>query len=150
MKALIALVTLIALSAVIAAIVIGSRSFEGIVTEKPYEKGLSWDRTKDEKKSLGWDVEVPEKRFTVGKNTLMFSILDKKGKPLEGASVSVTVSRPSTTAYDRTYRGERLELDDGSYNAVVDFPLYGYWDLKIRVVKDQVDLIYTKNIFAEK
>lgn len=148
MKALIALVTLIALSAVIAAIVIGSRSFEGIVTEKPYEKGLSWDRTKDEKKSLGWDVEIPEKRFTVGKNTLIFSILDKKGEPLEGASISVTVSRPSTTAYDRTYKGERL--DDGSSRAVVDFPLYGYWDLKIQVVKDQVNVIYTKNIFAEK
>jgi nitrogen fixation protein FixH len=148
MKALIALVTLIALSAVIAAIVIGSRSFEGIVTEKPYEKGLSWDRTKDEKKSLGWDVEIPEKRFTVGKNTLIFSILDKKGRPLEGASISVTVSRPSTTAYDRTFKGERL--DNGSYRAVVDFPLYGYWDLKIQVVKDQVNVIYTKNIFAEK
>ena len=148
MKALIALVTLIALSAVIAVIVIGSRSFEGIVTEKPYEKGLSWDRIKDEKKSLGWDVEIQEKRFTVGKNTLMFSILDKKGKPLEGASVSVTVSRPSTTAYDRTYRCERL--DDGSCHAVVDFPLYGYWDLKIQVVKDKINLIYTKNIFAEK
>ncbi len=148
MKSLIAVVTLIALSAVITAIVVGSRSFEGIVTEKPYEKGLTWDRTQDEKRSLGWDVEVREKGFTVGKNALTLAILDKRGKPLEGASVSVTVSRPSTTAYDRAYRSERI--GDGSYRAVVDLPLYGYWDLKIRVVKEQDDVTYTKNIFAEK
>ncbi len=148
MKSLIAVITVIALSAVITAIVVGSRSFEGIVTEKPYEKGLSWDRTQAVKKSLGWDVGVRENGFTVGKNALTLAILDKRGRPLEGASVSVTVSRPSTTAYDRTYKSERL--GDGSHRVIVDLPLYGYWDLKIRVVKEHDDVTYTKNIFAEK
>jgi len=148
MKTLLTLVTLIALSAVIAAIVVGSRSFEGIVTERPYEKGLSWDKAEDERRSLNWDVSIREKTFAVGRNTLTVLVRDKRGMPLEPASLSVTVSRPSTTSHDKTYKGERL--DDGSYRAVVDLPLYGHWDLRINVLKDQNTITYTRSIFAEK
>lgn len=147
MKILIFAVIIIGLSAVIGAVVVGSRSFEGIVTEHPYEHGLSWDRAEHGKRSLGWEVGVRENEFSIGKKTLNLVILDKTGKPLEGASVSVMVSRPSTTAYDRTYKCERGE--DGSYSAIVDLPLYGHWDLKVRVVKGQDDLTYTMNIFAK-
>jgi nitrogen fixation protein FixH len=148
MKALIVLVTIIGLAAVIGAVVVGSRSFEGIVTEHPYEHGLSWDKAQQAKRVLGWEVGIREKEFSVGKKTLTLTVLDKTGKPLEEASVSVTVSRPSTAAYDRTYMCERME--EGFCRAVVDLPLYGHWDLKIRVVKGQDDMAYEKEIFAER
>jgi nitrogen fixation protein FixH len=148
MKTLLILVTLIGLSAVIAAIVVGNRSFEGIVTEHPYEKGLQWEKVQDEKTSLGWEVQIPAGRCSVGKNTLTLALLDKGGRPLEGALVSITISRPSTTAYDKTYRSKAL--GNGSYRAEVALPLYGLWDLEVRVVKGREDVTLTKHIFAER
>ena len=148
MKTVLILVTLIGLSAVIAAIVVGNRSFEGIVTEHPYEKGLLWEKAEDEKTSLGWKIELPAGRYSVGKNTLTLALRDRGGKPLDGALVSITVSRPSTAAYDKTYRSQAL--GDGSYRARVELPFYGLWDLEIRVVKGREDITFKNNIYAGK
>ncbi|RJQ15309.1 MAG: hypothetical protein C4560_10705 [Nitrospiraceae bacterium] len=53
MKTLIVIVTIIALSAVVGAIVVGVRVFDGVVVENPYETGLEWDRIQNEKADSG-------------------------------------------------------------------------------------------------
>lgn len=147
MKIFIIAIVIIGLLSVAGAIIVGNSMFEGTVNEKPYETGLSWDRTQREKDASRLIISVETDRFNEGDNMLGLYIRDKRGKQLKEASVSVTVSRPSTTAYDKTYDCKRL--DDGSWRAAVAFPLYGYWDLKIRITRGASDLIFTGRVFAE-
>lgn len=148
MKILIIIVTVIGILAVVAAIIIGTRTFEGIVVEKPYERGLAWDEEQRENRELGWNIDLKNSRFTTGENELSFSVLDRSGDPLTDASVAVTVSRPSTSAYDRTYRD--IELQGTAFRSRIDLPLYGNWDLKILVTRGENHGLLRKNIFAEK
>lgn len=127
-------------------IVIGTKTFDGIVTEKPYETGLLWDEMQREKAELRVDIKNTE--FKTGNNEIIFSISDKDGKPLPDSSVRITVSRPATTAHDRGY--EAFRQPDGAYHAAVNLALYGYWDLEINIVRDGKSVIFENRIFAEE
>ncbi len=127
MRTLITLVCIIGLAATIGTIVVGMDSFEGIVVEKPYEAGLAWDRTMQNKAKLGWTVILQNPQFKTGQNELSLLIIDKNRAPLTDAVVHVTVSRPSTRQYDKTYSMARHS--DNSYHASIDLPLKGSWDI---------------------
>jgi len=127
MRTLIILVSLIAVAATVGTIVVGLDSFEGIVVEKPYEAGLAWDQTQHNKAKLGWTVTPKNPLFKTGTNELSLVIADKHRTPLTDAVVFVTVSRPSTRAYDRKY--PMVRQPDNSYRASIDLPLRGNWDL---------------------
>lgn len=148
MKTLIVIVSIIALSAVGGSIIVGVKSFDGIVTEHPYEKGLAWDEIRNKEKELGWSVDIGKGKFATGDNDVILSVFDKDGKPLPGASVSITISRPSTPAYDMNYDAERIQ--DGSYRAAVDFPLHGNWDMAIHVDQKENSVIFVNRVFVEK
>jgi len=148
MKTLIVVIVLIGLSSVAASIIVGSRVFDGTVTQTPYETGLLWDQMQKEREASGLSITITNAEFTEGTNTLLMKVLDQGGKPLRRASISVTVSRPSTASYDKTYNCAKL--DDGSWRAVLAFPLYGYWDLKVRIVRGQSDILFAKQVFAKK
>jgi len=53
MKILIGIVSCGA-GSVVTTVIVGSRSFEGIVVDKPYERGLSWDREQKERIESAW------------------------------------------------------------------------------------------------
>jgi len=148
MKTLIIIVSVIAFSAVIATIIIGNETFDGIVVEKPYEQGLIWDKIQDRKIESGWKAVINNRTIKTGNAEISISVFDKSGKPLSDSSVSLVVSRPATTAYDRNY--ETVRQSDNSYAAKVFFPLFGYWDLKIKVAKKGESIIFEKRIFAEE
>lgn len=146
MRILIIIVVIIGFGAVIGSIVVGQRVFEGKVVDKPYERGLEWDRVQREKAELGWRVDIKNK-FKAGNNEIMFSVLDKKGNQLKDIQVSLTISRPATTAYDREFGVLQV---DGVYKSVVNFPLHGNWDLKININENGRNIILEKRIFAEQ
>lgn len=148
MKKIIVFVTVAALAAVIGAIVVGSRSFEGIVTDRPYETGIAWDRTRHDKIESGWNVVIENQDFQVGDVALTLGVTDRKGSPLTAASVVVVISRPHTTANDRTYRTR--ETGPGIFSATVTFPAYGYWDIKMTVSADGKDVSFDKRIYVKK
>jgi nitrogen fixation protein FixH len=148
MKTLIIAVTLIVLAAVVGVIVIGTKSFEGIVVERPYETGLLWDSAQKEKASLGWEFHLMTKRFVTGENIVRLKISDKEGKSISDAEVSITVSRPSTNAYDKVYAVPGQP--GGMYQTVVQLPLFGYWDMNTRVKSRGKTVVFPKTIFAEK
>ena len=148
MKTLIIIISVIALSAVIATIIIGNETFDGIVVEKPYEQGLLWDKIQDRKVESGWRAVINNRKIETGNDEISISVFDKSGKPLSDATVSLVVSRPSTTAYDRNY--ETARQSDNSYTAKIFFPLFGYWDLKIKVAKKGESVIFEERIFEEE
>ncbi|MGC2061932.1 MAG: FixH family protein [Thermodesulfovibrionales bacterium] len=148
MKKLIVFVTLAALAAVIGAIVVGNRSFEGIVTDRPYETGIAWDKTRHDKIESGWNIAITNQDFQVGDTELLLRVTDRKGGPLTAATVAVVISRPHTNAYDRTY-GTR-ETSPGLFSTSVNFPAYGYWDIKMAVSDRGKSVSFDKRIFVQK
>jgi nitrogen fixation protein FixH len=145
---IIVLTCILALAATIGAIVVGSRSFEGIVVDNPYETGLAWDRERRNQEELGWSVALQDATYKTGKNDLIIMVRDKKALPLSDAIVSVAVSRPSTRAFDRTYRA--VVQHNGRYLTEIDLPFYGIWDLIINVSRKNERTSFNKIISANQ
>lgn len=139
---------LLALGATIGTIVVGSRSFEGIVVDKPYEAGLAWDQERRNQESLGWSVGLQETTFKTGKNDLVVIVRDKNGAPFSDALVSVAVSRPSTRSFDRTYRA--VAQPNGQYRTEIDLPLYGNWGVLVDVSRKKEHTSFNKMISADQ
>ncbi|MBI5076463.1 MAG: FixH family protein [Nitrospirae bacterium] len=147
MKFLIIIVSIIGIGAVIGAVVVGTRTFDGTVVDKPYERGLSYDAVHHEKEASGWQVEILNKDLATGKNNILISVLDRNGRPATDAEVSVIVSRPSTPSYDKTYKAE---AEKGQFRITAELPLYGYWDAKILVSDKARTVTFEKTLFAER
>jgi nitrogen fixation protein FixH len=126
----------------------GSKSFEGIVVDKPYERGLSWDREQKERAESGLNVSIKNNTLTVGKNALVIQVTDHEQKPARDVELTLTVSRPSTNAYDRTYRPASSK--EGLYNVPVELPLYGRWDLQITIMRNRQTLFFQREIFVSQ
>ncbi|MBI5634934.1 MAG: FixH family protein [Nitrospirae bacterium] len=148
MKLLLVLVTIIGLSAVIGAIVVGTRTFDGTIVDKPYERGLAYDAVHHEKEASGWHVEIMNKELTVGTNDILLSVTDRNGKPLADAGISLSISRPSSKAFDKTYSAVKTEK--GQFIAKADLPLYGYWAAVIKVTDGGKSIAFEKTLYAEK
>ncbi|HMK55692.1 MAG TPA: FixH family protein [Dissulfurispiraceae bacterium] len=147
MRYFIVVIVLVGLAAVAGSIIVGNQYFDGLVIEKPYEMGLAWDQRRHENEAAGWKVDVANKEFVVGKNEIILSVRDGAGDMLKDADVSIAISRPSTKQYDNTFKAA---WSAGFYKASVVCPLYGYWDLKVVILKDSRQHSYEQRIFADK
>jgi nitrogen fixation protein FixH len=148
MRIFIILISIIAIGITITTIVIGVKTFDGTVVERPYETGLAWDATHRNKERLGWKILLKNAPFRRGKNDLLVTILDRDSRPVADAFVNVTVSRPSTGSFDSTYPARR-ELD-GRYRVSIDLPKFGYWDIRVKVSRNKDQCDFTNRIYAEK
>ncbi len=148
MKTIIIFIAILVVVATIATIMIGTQTFEGIVVEKPYEAGLAWDAVIQNRKKLGWTITLGKADYRVGNNELVLNVRDRNGLPLPHADMSITISRPSTRAYDRTYPA--VQQARGSYHVLVDLPLQGAWDMKTTVIAQNERSDFLDQIFAEK
>ncbi len=147
MKKLIIVIFISVLVLTTATIIVGSRSFDGLVVDKPYETGLAWDETRRQKALLGLTVASVGGPYQVGRNRAVFA-LRNNDRIARDAVVSLRVTRPSTSALDRTYRCERRQ--DGKYQADIDLPQYGSWDLIVRVDHRGLQADHILRIFAER
>jgi nitrogen fixation protein FixH len=145
---IIVLLSVLVLAVTIGTIMVGSRQFDGVVTERPYETGLAWDEVRKEQQRLGWQITFQESTLRKGSNDLSLTILQRNGKPLESATVLLSISRPASRDYDRTY--EVRQLGDGRFAASIELPSFGYWDLRfdIRQGKEHVEL--RERIYAQE
>jgi nitrogen fixation protein FixH len=142
------IISILTLAATIGTIVVGTSSFEGIVVEKPYETGLAWDETRRQKAELGWSVAALGAPFRKGRNELLIEAIDKTGVRLSEAVVRVTISRPATRKYDRTY--QTVQETDGRYHADVELPLHGNWDVFVDVSRNNDRAVFSQTISAEQ
>ena len=148
MRTVIVIISIVAIALTIATIVVGIKSFDGVVVENPYETGLAWDETHQNKAALGWNVTLQNNHYITGMNELSLEALDRNGRRLENAMVSVTTSRPSTRAYDKTY--PTVKTPDGKFLASIALPLFGSWDLRIEVSRDKDRCSFNNRIYAEQ
>lgn len=148
MKLLLIIVSMIGLSAVIGALVVGTRTFDGTVVDKPYERGLAYDAVHHSKEASGWSAEILNKDLTTGKNDILLAVIDKNGRVVADVEVTVVVSRPSSASYDKTYKAAATER--GLFRITADLPLYGYWDAKVQVSDRSRTVTFEKILFAEQ
>jgi nitrogen fixation protein FixH len=148
MKSIIIFSVIAALMAVFGAVFIGIQSFDGTVTDSPYEDGLVWDELQKKRAVLGWQVAIKEDSLFVGKNEAFFFLTDKDGNPLSGSSITLMISRPSTSIYDMRF--ESVKVEEGVFKAAAEFPLYGYWDIHINVTKGPDSILFKERVFIEK
>jgi nitrogen fixation protein FixH len=148
MRTLIIMIGILVVAATAATIFIGTRNFEGLVVDKPYEAGIDWDRIQERKAKLGWSATVNRTSYPLGKSDLIVYLAGRNGSPMSGAVISIAVSRPSTNRYDRTYPA--LQQTDGSYLASIDLPLPGRWDVIIHVASGQERADFKTSLAAER
>ena len=145
---MIILLSALVLAVTIGTIVMGGRQFDGVVTERPYETGLAWDEVRKEQQRLGWTVTVLKQNIKKGGNDLSLTALGRDGKPLENATVLVTISRPASRQYDRTY--EAKQLPEGRYIASIELPQFGYWDLRADIWQGTDRMEHRERIYAQE
>lgn len=108
-------------------ITLAYRTFSGEAAKNPYEAGLLYNRTLDQRRreaALGWSATIEEDAGDV----VLVRVTDRAGKPLEGLTVSGALERPATTRGTRAVRFAAVA--PGVYRADAA-PLDGAWDLHV-------------------
>lgn len=113
------------------------RTFSGEVASNPYEAGLTFNRTlaqRQKEAALGWSASV---ETTAGK-TIVVTVVDRTGKPLDGLSLTGVLERPATEAGRQALNFR--SLGGGRYEAMAQ--LDGAWDLRAtaRNAKDMFEI----------
>lgn len=109
-------------------------SFTGLETEGHYEKGLEYNRVlaaERRQDALGWSVYTDFRPNGGNSGRLVVSARDRRGTPLRGAAVTARLIRPTQSGYDREITLAPAGV--GSYEAEVDLPLKGQWDIQTRI-----------------
>lgn len=127
MKALIIAIVVIGLAVVIGTIFIGSKTFDGTVVDKPYETAIKYDKI--QKISKDYSVVIENQILGMGRNTLVFSIKSETKDTAKITGVVVTITKPTTTRFDWNY--EAKLQPDGRYNAQIDLPDRGQWEIRV-------------------
>lgn len=127
MKALIVAIVVIGLAVVIGTIFIGSKTFDGTVVDKPYDKGIKYDKT--QKALKDYKVVVENEILGMGKNTIVFSIKSDTKDISKISDAVVTITKPTTTKFDWNY--EAIRQPDGKYQALIELPDRGQWEIRV-------------------
>ena len=73
----------------------------------------------------------------VGDVQLLFTVTDKDGNPLEGATVNVAAEHPSMAGMGMS--GQATDQGGGKYSIKANFTDPGDWVLTVTVTKDSLD-----------
>lgn len=125
----------VVLSANGALIYFATSSFTGLQTEGHYQKGLEYNRVLEAaraQEALGWLVSVSFD--PAGGGQLQVRATDRTGAPLSGAAVTARLLRPTQAGHDTI-----LTLEpggDGIYQADLNLPLAGQWEVRTRIGHD--------------
>lgn len=117
-------------------------SWTGLETEQPYSKGLAYNRvleTEKQQAALGWRVVLEFAPDDSGEGapqagTVILKAADGDGLPLDGARAEIRFIRPTHEGYDRDLILE--SRGGGLYQAHVELPLGGVWDIRASLRAD--------------
>lgn len=107
-------------------------SWTGVDRANAYKAGLAFNETIEaarQQEALGWDVDMSVTQPADGRATVLVSMTDDDGTPMNRADVRARFFRP-------THGGADFEtalgwIGDGRYEAQVELPLRGQWDVHV-------------------
>ncbi len=117
----------------------------GTVTDKAYEKGLSYDavlEASEAQKASGVTLDVSFKN-----SVMSLRLLDGQGQPRDGASVQALMIRPVPKGHD--YKVTLTPAGEGVYSADIRAPLPGAWTAKIEATWDNQTYRTTYRLVTE-
>ncbi len=134
----------------VAFIVTAFKTSPGLVEESYYEKGrdveINFQKKIEARNRLGWDIrlQTPE-AIVLGKPAYYtINIVDSVGMPLRDAKVSLQAYRPSDASAD--VNTEMQSIATGVYQASLNLPLKGIWDLKVKVSRGEDELEMARRV----
>jgi nitrogen fixation protein FixH len=122
-------------------------SFSGLYTAKPRDIGLRYNTVIAEQKmrdALGWRVDTAWSRET---STLAIKVLDAAGQPIPGARVAVALVRPVEKKPPLDVA--MVAVDLGRFEARIDLPELGNWDIDIVVERGSDRYALTRRMFLQ-
>ncbi len=122
----------------------------GLVTEDYYEKGRTFERNMINqmvaRNALEWQVrlDMPKTPLAGQNEHYRFIVTDKRGVPMESLKVRLQGYRPSDANAD--FFADMEPLGNGIYQAKLNFPLKGLWELNINVQhgEQQYDMVHQR------
>lgn len=105
-------------------------TFPGLDTNKAYVQGLAYNETLKEaaaSEALGWEAKA---EIAEG-GDLFLSLHDAHGQPVSGMDLRGQMVRTATTAMDQTIAFIPVSGQPGRYQAALDLPAKGLWELRV-------------------
>jgi nitrogen fixation protein FixH len=107
----------------------GIKSWPGLVSERPYEDGLAYNRTLAVARAnaaLGWRAQLG---YRDGQASLVLA--DRDGRAIDGMQVEAVFTRPVGKAAEIAVT--LAALGGGRYAAPAALPLAGQWEMVVTV-----------------
>ena len=136
-----------AVNAAMVAVALGS--FSGLVTDRAYERGRTYNRTLESRatqEALGWQVRLGVEPGGPGILRLTVEVADRSGAPVSGAGVSVGLVRPVQQGHDHVVH--LAQRGAGRYAADAPIDLPGQWDARIAVTRGQDSYLASRRVIA--
>ncbi len=117
-------------------IAVAVSSWTGLVTERPYDRGLAYNRNLEAAQAmaaLGWRTRLSTTTLGPGRHELVLEAYDRNGAPLSGLRVEGKLERPLEQAADRELVLEPVAA--GRYRAALDELAAGQWHARLRLVR---------------
>ncbi|MBK9519987.1 MAG: FixH family protein [Anaeromyxobacter sp.] len=128
---LLVVVTAVGLGSVAATLWIGAGLREEAVADASLEHGLRYDRDRALAAPLGLRATFDREGLRPGGQVLRFTLRDKDGAPLEGATIRVAITRPAGGGGQAS--AAAVPIGDGRYRADLGFAAPGFWDVRLDV-----------------
>lgn len=109
-------------------------SFTGLQTEGHYKKGLEYNRVLEAERAeraLGWTVTIEYSSTGVRRGLVAAHAQDATGAPLDGATVTARLVRPTQAGHDKDV--VLASRGNGVYATEVELPLSGLWDIQAQI-----------------
>jgi len=135
---LLAFLVVLAVNAVMVTVAI--KSFTGLTTDHPYEKGIAYNKVvaaEEAQEKLGWQGNIAYENGVVS-----FTLKDKGEKAIKPEKTTVEITRPTQAGMDFS-----VELVGGK--AEVQFPAKGLWELRAKTSYKGNDYQISKRIVVE-
>lgn len=122
-------------------------SYSGTYTDNHYQKGVDYNKVYksgiyDDK--TGWHGIA---EFGEDYSSIIFKLMDSEERPITDADVQAKILRPVTADYDMLI--QLKNIGNGFYTGVLNLPLEGQWEIRVRATKGNDEYVMTERIYKE-
>jgi nitrogen fixation protein FixH len=126
---------------------LAAQSYPGLVTERPYDHGLAYNQNLEAaaaQAQLGWQTTIEARLVEGFEAALDVVLLDRGGRPLDGAVLIARLGRPAETSSD--FELELPPVGPGRYATTFPLPMIGAWDVHLVVIRGGDRLVVDRRV----